>query len=108
MTDEEWAIFAPFLTTACSCGGRPLGNHRHRLNGILWIWRTRAPWRDLSAAFGKWNFVWEQFRCWCESGVLDPQALANSGGALDMLQVLVQIELRDEAGRFVHPMLSAL
>jgi len=90
MTDEEWAIFAPFLTTASSRGGRPPRNHRHRLDGILWICRTGAPWRDLPAAFGKWNSVWKQFRRWCESGVWDLllQALADSGGALDMLQMI--------------------
>src|SRR5271155_5609344 len=37
MTDEEWAIFAPLLTTPFSRGGRPPKNHRHRLDGILWI-----------------------------------------------------------------------
>jgi transposase len=60
------------------------------LDGILWICRTGAPWRDLPAAFGKWNSVWKQFRRWCESGVWDLllQALADSGGALDMLQMI--------------------
>ena len=90
MTDEEWAIFAPLLTTPCSRGGRPPKNHRHRLDGILWICRTGAPWRDLPAVFGKWNSVWKQFRRWCESGAWDLllQALADSGGALDMLQMI--------------------
>jgi hypothetical protein len=69
MTDAEWAIFAPFLTTACSRGGRPPRNHRHRLDGILWICRARVPWRDFPAAFGKWNFVWEQFRAWFKAGL---------------------------------------
>ena len=90
MTDEEWAIFAPFLITATSRGGRPPMNHRHRLDGILWICRTGAPWRDLPVAFGKWNSVWKQFRRWCETGVWDLllQALADGGGALDMLQMI--------------------
>lgn len=90
MTDEEWAIFAPSLTTPSLRGGRPAKNHRHRLDGILWICRTGAPWRDLPAVFGKWNSVWKQFRRWCESGVWDLllQALADSGGALDMLQMI--------------------
>jgi transposase len=44
-------------------------NHRHRLDGILWICRTGAPWRDLPAGFGRWNSVWKQFRRWCDSGV---------------------------------------
>ncbi len=90
MTDEEWAIFAPFLITASPRGGRPPMNHRHRLDGILWICRTGAPWRDLPAAFGRWNSVWKQFRRWCESGVWDLllQALADGGGTLDMLQII--------------------
>ena len=89
-TDEEWAIFAPFLITASSRGGRPPMNHRHRLDGILWICPTGAPWRDLPAAFGKRNSVWKQFRRWCESGVWDLllQALADGGGTLDMLQMI--------------------
>ncbi len=90
MTDEEWAIFAPLLTMPSSRGGRPPKNHRHRLDGILWIGRTGALWRDLPAAFGKWNSVWKQFRRWCESGVWDLllQTLADSGGAPDMLQMI--------------------
>jgi transposase len=90
MTDEEWAIFAPLLTMPSSRGGRPPKNHRDRLDGILWICRTGAPWRDLPSAFGKWNSVWKQFRRWCESGVWDLllQALADSGDALDMLQMI--------------------
>ena len=90
MTDQEWAIFAPLLTMPCLRGRRPPLNHRHRLDGILWICRTGAPWRDLPEAFGKWNSVWKQFRRWCESGVWDLvlQALADSTGALDMLQMI--------------------
>ena len=90
MTDEEWAIFAPFLITASSRGGRPPLNHRHRLDGILWICRTGAPWRDLPAAFGRWNSVWKQSAARCESGIWDLllQALADGGGTLDMLQMI--------------------
>ena len=92
MTDEVGAIFAPFLITASRLVAwrRPPLNHRHRLDGILWICRTGAPWRDVPAAFGKWNSVWKQFRPWCESGVWDLllQALADGGGPLDMLQMI--------------------
>lgn len=90
MTDDEWAIFAPFLIAPCSRGGRPPRNHRHKLDGILWLCRTGVPWRDLPTEFGKWNSVWKQFRRWCESGVWDLmlQALADSGAALDLLQMI--------------------
>ena len=90
MTDDEWALVAPFLTIPSTQGGRPLGNHRRVLDGILWIDRTGAPWRDLPDDFGKWNSVWRQFRRWCLSGVWDIilQALADSGGELDALQMI--------------------
>lgn len=96
MTDEEWAIVEPFLTTPSSRGGRPPANHRRVLDAILWICRTGAPWRDLPEAFGNWNSVWRQFRRWCESGVWGAilQALADGGDELDALQMLDSTTIR--------------
>ena len=96
MTDEEWEIVAPFLTGSTSRGGRPPGNHRRVLDGVLWICRTGAPWRDLPEQFGNWNSVWRQFRRWCESGIWDVvlQALADSGGDLDALQMIDSTTIR--------------
>lgn len=96
MTDDEWTIIAPFLITPCSRGGRPPDNHRRVLDGALWICRTGAPWRDLPDVFGNWNSVWRQFRRWCLSGVWDLvlQTLADSGGKLDLLQMIDSTTVR--------------
>ena len=40
------------------------------LNGILWILRTGAPWRDVPDAFGPWQTVWRLFDYWNEKGIL--------------------------------------
>lgn len=90
LTDKEWAIVEPFLTTPSAGGGRPPENHRRVLDGVLWICRTGAPWRDLPEQFGNWNSVFRQYRRWCLSGVWDLilQAFADSGGDLDMLQMI--------------------
>jgi len=87
MSDEEWAIFEPFLVSEC---GRPPSNHRCVLDGIFWMARTGSPWRDLPPEFGKWNSVWKQFRRWAVSGVWDLmlQGFADSGGYADMLQMI--------------------
>ncbi len=87
MTDDEWAIVEPLLTAR---SGRPPKNHRRTLDCALWICRTGAPWRDLPDQFGNWNSVWRQFRRWCLSGVWDIilQALVDSGGEKDMLQMI--------------------
>jgi transposase len=79
MTDEEWAFFEPFLVRASASGGRPPADHRRVSDGIFWIARTGAPWRDLPDEFGNWNSVWRQFRRWTAAGVWDVllQALAD-------------------------------
>jgi transposase len=37
------------------------------LNGILWILRTGAPWRDLPYEFGPWETVYTRFNAWAKS-----------------------------------------
>ena len=37
MTDDEWAIVAPFLIIPSLRGGRPPANHRRVLDGVFWI-----------------------------------------------------------------------
>jgi transposase len=90
LSDAEWAIIEPFLTARSPQGGRPPGNHRRVLDGVLWICRTGAPWRALPEAFGHWNSVWRQFRRWCTSGVWDLmlETLADSRSELEALQMI--------------------
>ena len=42
---------------------------RLRIEAILWILRTGAPWRDLPEVLGKWKSVYDRFRAWTESGL---------------------------------------
>ena len=49
--------------------GRIGDNNRRTVEGILWIARTGAPWRDLPPYFGKGNTVYQRFRRWVKSGV---------------------------------------
>ena len=96
MMHDEWAIVEPFLTNPLLRGGRPPASHRRVLDGILWICRAGAPWRDLPEAFGDWNSIWRQFRRWCEFDVWDVllQGLADSGGKLDVLQMIDSAMIR--------------
>jgi transposase len=38
------------------------------VNGILWILKTGAPWRDLPERYGKWNSVYTRFKQWRRDG----------------------------------------
>ena len=41
------------------------------LDGVLWVMKTGAPWRDLPDRFGPWKTVYERFRRWRTDGTLD-------------------------------------
>ena len=70
MTDGEWDliedVFGPRAKT-----GRPPRSRRDILDGIFWVLRTGAPWRDVPAEFGPWQTVWDLFNKWNSDGTLD-------------------------------------
>ncbi len=69
LTDEQWARLVPWLPSEKPATGRPNHDHRTILNGILWILRTGAPWRDLPERYGSWKTVYSRFRRWQQAGI---------------------------------------
>jgi transposase len=53
LTDEEWAAIKPMLPNKPR--GVPRVNDRRVLNGIFWVLRSGAPWRDLPDSFGPYT-----------------------------------------------------
>src|SRR6266542_3112007 len=49
--------------------GRPAVDHRRILNGILWLLRTGAPWRDLPERYGPGRTVARRFDRWRRAGI---------------------------------------
>ena len=45
LADYEWTAIKPMLPNKPR--GVPRVNHRRVLNGIFWVLRSGAPWRDL-------------------------------------------------------------
>lgn len=92
MSDAEWAFFEPFVTPKT---GRP-SEYRRVLDGIFWVTRTGAPWRDLPEELGKWNSIYQQFRRWSLSGLWDVllDALASSGAAPKTVQMIDSTVIR--------------
>lgn len=65
LTDEEWAKIEPFFSVRKDGTlGRPYNDIRATVNGIIWIARSGAPWRDLPERYGKWNSVYKCFARW--------------------------------------------
>lgn len=51
------------------------------LNGMLWIVRSGAQWRELPAAYGPWQSVYARFSKWRDDGTLEAVFHALSGDA---------------------------
>lgn len=70
LSDAQYARLERFLPEPRPHGraGRPWLPHHTVLNGILWILRTGAPWRDLPGRYGRWNSVYTRFRRWRRDG----------------------------------------
>jgi transposase len=71
LTDAQWERIAPLLPGKVGDPGRSGEDNRRFLEGVLWIVRTGAPWRDLPECFGKWCSVWKRFRRWALNGVFE-------------------------------------
>ena len=69
MTNAQWESVKNLLPGKLGDRGRTGNNNRLSLEGILWIMRTGAPWRDLPSRYGKWITVYQRFRRWQRAGV---------------------------------------
>jgi transposase len=68
LTDAEWRILNPLLPDRCE-RGPAVPDKRRTANGILWVLRTGAPWRDVPERYGNWNSVFVRFTRWSKLGV---------------------------------------
>ena len=69
LTDYEWTAIKPFLPNKPR--GVPRVNDRRVLNGIFWVLRSGAPWRDLPETFGPYTTCYNRFVRWGRAGVWD-------------------------------------
>ena len=67
LADYEWTAIKPMLPNKPR--GVPRVNDRRVLNGIFWVLRSGAPWRDLPEAFGPYTTCYNRFVRWRRAGV---------------------------------------
>jgi transposase len=67
LADYEWTAIRPMLPNKPR--GVPRVNDRRVLNGIFWVLRSAAPWRDLPVAFGPYTTCYNRFVRWRRAGV---------------------------------------
>ena len=65
--DEEWAAIEPHLPKQGR--GPKQVDDRRVLNGIFYILRTGAPWRDLPERYGPGTTVYNRYARWAGRGI---------------------------------------
>jgi transposase len=93
LSDSQWARLAPLLPTS-NRRGRPRANDRHSLDGILWVLRSGARWKDLPRRYGAPSTCHRRLQEWQSQGVwehiwLKFLSTLDQQGKLDWRQALL-------------------
>ena len=68
MPDNLWNKIEPLLSGTKGKVGRNGDDNRRFINGVMWILRTGAPWRDLPESYGGWKNTHRRFCRWRDRG----------------------------------------
>jgi transposase len=69
LTDKEWLIIEPLLPNKPR--GVPRVDDRRVLNGILWRFRSGAPWAEIPERYGPSTTCYNRFVRWRMAGIWD-------------------------------------
>jgi transposase len=69
LSEHEWTKIKPMLPNKPR--GVPRVDDRRILNGIFWVLRSGAPWRDLPDGYGPHTTCYNRFVRWRRAGVWD-------------------------------------
>ena len=71
LTEPQWKKIEPLLPQLRQNprGGRPWADNRRVLEGMLWILRSGAPWKNLPEEYPHPSTCWRRLRDWEEQGV---------------------------------------
>lgn len=73
LNDFQWDLIKDLFPEAprSSKGGRPSVPSRDCIEGILWVLKTGARWKDLPDRYPSFATCWRRFRQWTESGAIE-------------------------------------
>lgn len=101
LSNQQWHRLEPLLPAQTPETGRPSNDHRTVINGILWVLRSGARWRDLPECYGAWGTVSGRFYSWRKRGLWQQmetlQQQADIDGKLNW-EIHHVVELRSAEG----------
>jgi transposase len=93
LRDDQWELIAPLLPSPKK-RGRPRADDRCIINGILWVLRSGARWRDLPRHYGSPSTCHRRLQEWQDQGVWEQiwrtfLGLLDQQGKLDWSQAFL-------------------
>lgn len=71
LTDEQFKKIENMLPGREGYVDATAQDNRIFINGVPWIFKTGAPWRDLPERYGHWKNVHRRFSRWSKAGMFD-------------------------------------
>ena len=69
INDEQWDAIKGYLPGIKGHIGANAKDNKSFVNGVIWVLRTGAPWRDLPERYGNWKNVHRRMSRWAQKGV---------------------------------------
>jgi transposase len=71
LTDEQWQLISDLFPEHeyRPSGGRPIADSRACVEGILWVLKSGARWRDLPKHFPSPSTCWRRHGAWTRNGI---------------------------------------
>jgi transposase len=95
LTDQEWALLGPLLSSAEKRGRPPKWPARRVADAVFYLLRSGCPWRMLPREYPPWQTVYYHFWKWRRDGRLRR--------AHDRLREAVREAVRESEGRKANP-----
>ncbi len=69
ISDQVWEKIQPLTIGNKGTRGGNADDTRMFIEAVIWVFKTKSPWRLLPKRFGSWNTVQRRFSRWRERGI---------------------------------------
>jgi transposase len=71
LSESSWAQIAALVQPRVPRRGRPSGDQRRQLDGMLAVMHSGGPWREVPSTCGPWQTIYARYALWVRTGLWD-------------------------------------
>jgi hypothetical protein len=69
LNERHWQQIAALLAPSTPHRGRPSGDLRRQLEGMLAVMHSGGPWREVPSTCGPWQTIYTRYALWVRTGL---------------------------------------